>query len=112
MSRRDPVASARRSSVRIDGRTRPLSSRATTGCVVPIFRAGASCVSPGEAFTQLVMESRAYGAGRADFTSAPLSLLSIELKAKAESRVNTAQTRSCTTSCRVQGVSAPAPSIS
>jgi len=31
MSRRDPVALARRSSVRIEGRVRPLSRRATTG---------------------------------------------------------------------------------
>lgn len=31
MSKRDPVASARRSSVRIEGRVRPLSRRATAG---------------------------------------------------------------------------------
>ena len=31
MSKRDPVAFARRSSVRIEGRVRPLSRRATTG---------------------------------------------------------------------------------
>ena len=45
MSKRDPVASAKRSSVRMDGRVRPLSSRAMTGCVVPIFRASSSCGS-------------------------------------------------------------------
>ena len=44
MSRREPVASANLSSVRMDGRERPLSSRATTGWVVPIFRANSACV--------------------------------------------------------------------
>lgn len=46
ISRRDPVACANRSRVRIDGRTLPLSRRATTGWVVPIFRANCCWVRP------------------------------------------------------------------
>ncbi len=46
MSKRVPVARARRSRVRIEGRARPPSSRARTGCVVPIFRANSACVRP------------------------------------------------------------------
>jgi hypothetical protein len=53
ISKRDPVASAKRSSVRIDGRERPLSRRATTGCVVPILRASSSCVRPARLRTSM-----------------------------------------------------------
>ena len=38
------VAFAKRSSVRVEGNTLPLSSRATTACVVPIAFATSSCV--------------------------------------------------------------------
>lgn len=41
-----PVAAASRSSVRVDGLTLPLSSRAITPCLVPIRCASSSCVSP------------------------------------------------------------------
>ena len=58
MIKRDPVAFAKRSSVRIDGRPRPLSSRATTGCVVPIFRASASCVRPARLRTPMAAAAR------------------------------------------------------
>ncbi|MGA3263896.1 MAG: hypothetical protein ABSC47_07605 [Terracidiphilus sp.] len=37
------MAFANRSSVRVDGRTLPLSSRAITACVVPIAFATCSC---------------------------------------------------------------------
>src|ERR1700759_926941 len=47
MRRREPVAAASLSSVRIDGRERPLSSRATTGWVVPILRAQKRYICPG-----------------------------------------------------------------
>src|SRR5271157_2988627 len=57
MSKRDPVASARRSSVRIDGRVRPLSKRATTGCVVPILRASSCCVRPARFRTSITAEA-------------------------------------------------------
>src|SRR5262245_11856409 len=40
--RREPVAAASLSSVLSEGRVRPLSSRATTGWVVPILRANSS----------------------------------------------------------------------
>ena len=58
MSKRDPVASANRSSVRIDGRERPLSRRATTGCVVPILRASSSCVRPARLRTSMTAPAR------------------------------------------------------
>jgi hypothetical protein len=41
---RMPVAAASRSSVRVDGFTRPLSRRAITACVVCIRSASCSCV--------------------------------------------------------------------
>src|SRR3954452_1048743 len=41
-----PVAAASRSSVRVDGLTRPLSRRAITACVVFMRWASCSCVSP------------------------------------------------------------------
>ena len=44
--RRVPVARAIFSSVRVDGWTRPLSSRATTDCVVSMRSANSACVNP------------------------------------------------------------------
>lgn len=52
MSSRVPVAAASRSSVRVEGRLRPLSSRAMTDWVVSIRCASCSCVS---LFTVLVL---------------------------------------------------------
>jgi hypothetical protein len=47
--RRELVASANRSSVRVEGMTRPLSRRAITVRVVCISSASWSCVSPARA---------------------------------------------------------------
>ena len=42
----------------MDGRARPLSRRATTGCVVPIFRANSSCVRPARFLTSITVDAR------------------------------------------------------
>jgi len=55
----------RRPSVRIDGRVRPLSSRATTGCVVPIFLASCACVRPARFQTSITAEARTNSSSRA-----------------------------------------------
>src|SRR5271157_4339057 len=67
MSKRDPAASARRSSVRIDGRVRPLSKRATTGCVVPILRASSCCVRPARFRTSITAEARTNSSSSASY---------------------------------------------
>src|SRR5437016_853690 len=67
MSRREPVAAARRSSVRIEGRVLPLSKRATTGWVVPIFRASACCVRPARLRASITAEARANSFSRASY---------------------------------------------
>src|SRR3989442_9381397 len=67
MTRRGPVALARRSSVRIEARGRPLSRRATTGCVVPIFRASSSCVRPARLRASITADARANSSSRASY---------------------------------------------
>lgn len=55
--RRVPVAAAKRCSVCVDGRVRPLSSRAMTDCVVSMRCASCSWVRP--AVTRALMTARA-----------------------------------------------------
>ncbi|MDV7402464.1 hypothetical protein RZS08_64175, partial [Arthrospira platensis SPKY1] len=55
---RVPVAFANRSSVRVEGRTRPPSRRATVDWVVFIRRASSSCVIPARARASIRAEAR------------------------------------------------------
>jgi hypothetical protein len=54
-----PVARAKRSSVRVEGFTRPPSSRAITVCVVFIRRASAACVRPARERAEIIAVAKA-----------------------------------------------------
>src|SRR5215471_7683667 len=67
ISKRKPVAAAKRSRVRMEGRTRPLSRRAITGCVVRILRASSCCVRPARLRASITADAKTNSSSRASY---------------------------------------------
>ena len=63
------VALANRSSVRVEGSTLPLSSRATNACVVPIAAATCSCVRSASPRALINADARANSSSSASYSA-------------------------------------------